>query len=148
MNEAKRAHPGCITYLALALVLGGCMNLGNGSTLSEVPDSTLAGIGNLTMLLGLAAFVAAYGIWKLRLWAFYLYFGLVALNILLGFMIALRVSDLVGPSRAIGVSAQAIGQAVGGLIFMAIIYRYRSAFDGANGETALPIAEDSQIDSG
>ncbi len=144
----KKTRPGCITYLALALVLGGCMNVGNGSTLSEVPDSMLAGLGNFTILMGLVAFVVAYGIWKLRLWAFYLYFALVALNILAGFMTASRVSALIGPSGATQVVAQAIGQAVGGVIFMAIVYRYRNAFDGTDGEIALANTEGSQADSG
>jgi len=125
------------------------MNIGNGSALSEVPDDMLAGLGNFTILMGLVAFVAAYGIWKLRQWAFYLYFTLVALNILTGFMTASRVSDLIGPSRATQVVAQAIGQTVGGVILMAVVYRYRNAFDGAD-EKAMMLAstEDSKARPG
>lgn len=46
------------------------------------------------------------------------------------------------------VVAQAIGQAVGGVIFMAIVYRYRNAFDGAGEAIAPANTGDSQADSG
>ena len=136
-EAGRRGRPGCITLYAILLVLGGMGNIVasaiTGYSLIVEPDLVAAGI-LLTLCMvawSLIPFVMAVGLWRMRMWAWWLVvifqgfaiamtcLALVLFVPILGSLLGTGLPGGVGANEAIGLL---IGLPAGLLISGVILY--------------------------